>query len=340
MAVERQVRTETSVPPILGKEKLLNAGQFREVWELAELFWGNWFFPPGSGSLFSVRRRDMRMWKLLIAPLLVLLSSSPVPAQQRIRLATTTSTDNSGLLNVLLPPFEEKWGVKVDVIAVGTGRALKLGENGDVDVVLVHARSAEDEFIEKGFGTNRRDVMYNDFVLVAPPGDPAGIKEAADAVNAFELIARTETSFISRGDDSGTHKKEKELWSLAGIEPTGAWYMEAGQSMGAVLQITDEKRAYTLADRGTWLTYSEKLDLGIVLEGDARLFNPYGIIAIDPAMHPHVNYMEAMQLIAWFTSPEGQSIIGSFKKNGQALFVPTASSPGCSKTKTETADPP
>ncbi len=266
----------------------------------------------------------MKIMKLLMAGLFVLLLSSSASAQTRLRLATTTSTDNSGLLGAVLPPFEQKYGIKVDVIAVGTGKALKLAENGDVDVVLVHAREAEEEFINNGFGTNRRDVMYNDFIIVGPGSDPAGIKQSAKASDAFAAIERKTAPFISRGDDSGTHKKELEIWNAAGVKPKGEWYIEAGQGMGAVLHMADEKQAYTLTDRGTWIAFAKKLDLAILLEGDPALFNPYGIIAVNPARHPHVNYMEAMLLIAWFTSPEGQKLIAEFKKDGQALFVPSA----------------
>jgi len=262
--------------------------------------------------------------RLLLLSLSVLLLSAHAAAETRVRLATTTSTDNSGLLSVVLPPFEQKYDLKVDVIAVGTGRALKLGENGDVDAVLVHARDAEEEFISKGFGVNRRDVMYNDFVVVGPKSDPAGIKEAPSAHKALALIEKTAAPFVSRGDDSGTHKKELKLWWAASIEPKGAWYVEAGQGMGAVLQMADEKQAYTLTDRGTWIAFAQKLDLAILSEGDPDLFNSYGIIAVNPALHGHVKYMEAMLLIAWFTSPEGQRLIADFKKDGQALFVPSA----------------
>ncbi len=270
----------------------------------------------------------MKHLRFLLIALLSIFLSSPVSAEQRIRLATTTSTDNSGLLAVLLPPFEQKYDVKVDVIAVGTGKALKLGENGDVDVVLVHAPEAEKEFVDKGYGINRRDVMYNDFVLVGPRDNPARVKKNSTAAEAFKTIALAKAPFVSRGDDSGTNKKEKKIWELAGVEPEGKWYMEAGQGMGAVLQIADEKRAYTLTDRGTWLAYAGKLDLAILLEGDPELFNPYGIIAVNPGVYPYVNYTGAMQLIDWITSPEGQKIIGDFKKNGQALFVPSAKPQG------------
>jgi tungstate transport system substrate-binding protein len=270
----------------------------------------------------------MKRLRFLLIAVLSLFLSWPVSAEQRIRLATTTSTDNSGLLAVLLPPFEEKYGVKVDVIAVGTGRALKLGENGDVDVVLVHAPEAEKEFVDKGYGINRRDVMYNDFVLVGPKGNPAQIKKGSTAAEALKAIALAKAPFVSRGDDSGTNKKEKELWELAGIEPEGKWYMEAGQGMDAVLQIADEKRAYTLTDRGTWLAYAGNLDLAILLEDDPKLFNPYGIIAVNPGVYSYVNYTGAMHLIDWITSPEGQKIIGDFKKNGQVLFTPFGKAPG------------
>lgn len=265
----------------------------------------------------------MKILKFFMAGLFVLVLSSYATAETRLRLATTTSTDNSGLLGAVLPPFEQKYGIKVDVIAVGTGKALKLGENGDVDVVLVHAREAEEEFINNGFGANRRDVMYNDFIIVGPGSDPAGIKQSAKAADAFVSIEQKAVPFISRGDDSGTHKKEQRLWQLAGIKPKGEWYIEAGQGMGAVLHMADEKQACTLTDRGTWIAFAKKLDLAVLTEGDPMLFNPYGIIAVNPARHPHVNYMEAMLLIAWFTSPEGQKMIAEFKKDGQALFVPS-----------------
>lgn len=244
--------------------------------------------------------------------------------QERIKMATTTSTENSGLLEVLLPPFEQKFNAKVDVIAVGTGKALKLGENGDVDIVFVHARAAEDKFVKDGYGVNRRDVMYNDFIIIGPKEDPADVKGMKDVVMALKQVAKKESSFVSRGDDSGTHKKEKSLWQAAEMEPEGDWYMETGQGMGQTLQIADEKRAYTLTDRGTYLAYKGKIDLPILVEGDERLFNPYGIIAVNPAKHPHANYVYVMALIGWVTSVEGQRIIGNYKKFGKVLFHPTA----------------
>lgn len=261
--------------------------------------------------------------------LMIFLSmSSPAGAKERLRMATTTSTENSGLLYVLLPPFEKKFNVKVDVIAVGTGKALKLGENGDVDIVFVHAREEEDKFVQNGFGVNRRDVMYNDFVIVGPKDDLARVK-GNNAVVAFLKIANKKYFFVSRGDESGTHKKEKKLWKLAGIKlkPQRKWYLEAGQGMGATLQIANEKKAYCLVDRGTYIAYEDKIDLVILCEGDERLFNPYGIIAVNPLRHPHVNYTYAMALIGWVTSPEGQKIIGEFKKGGKVLFYPNAYKP-------------
>jgi tungstate transport system substrate-binding protein len=247
-------------------------------------------------------------------------------AQDRLKMSTTTSTENSGLLSVLLPPFEEKFNVTVDVIAVGTGKALALGANGDVDIVFVHARAAEDQFVADGFGVNRRDVMYNDFVIVGPASDPAGVKDAKSAAKALQKIAGAQAEFVSRGDDSGTHQKEKLIWEEAGVTPEGTWYQEAGQGMGAVLTIANDKQAYTLADRGTYLAFTDKIDLAVLSEGDPILYNPYGIIAVNPAKFSHVNYLKAMALIGWVTSQEGQKIISEFgtEKFGQPLFQPMA----------------
>lgn len=259
--------------------------------------------------------------------LLVLLISPLCPtsnAQERLRLATTTSTDNSGLLEVLLPPFEKRWGIRVNVIAVGTGKALKLAENGDVDVVLVHNPEAEEEFLRKGFGVNRRIVMYNDFVIVGPPEDPADIRDIEDVREALKRIEARKVLFVSRGDESGTHKKEKSLWREAGIIPQGRWYLEVGQGMGAALQIAEEKRAYCLSDRGTYFAYKDKINLEILFQGDPRLYNPYSIIAVNPARYPRVNYLCAMALIGWVTSREGQRIIAEYKKGGELLFHPLA----------------
>jgi tungstate transport system substrate-binding protein len=260
------------------------------------------------------------LWMLF----LLLLTSTPSAAQEHLRLSTTTSTDQSGLLKLVLPPFEERFHLKVDVIAVGSGKALKLAENGDVDVVLSHAPELEAAFMAAGFGVNRRDVMYNDFIFVGPPNDPAGLRNASGAVEVFKKLAAAQATFISRGDESGTHQKEKELWKAAGITPSGSWYVSAGQGMGETLLMANERQAYTLSDRGTFLTYKQRGDLTILSQGDPILFNPYVITAVNPARYPHVKYIEAMQLIAWFTSSQGQKLIGSFTQDGEVLFHPTA----------------
>ncbi len=240
----------------------------------------------------------------------------------RVRLATTTSTENSGLLDSILPVFTEMYGIAVDVVAVGTGAALELGRNGDADVVMVHARSLEDQFVVAGYGVNRRDIMYNDFIILGPADDPAGIADAASVSDAMSRIAAAEVVFISRGDNSGTHNRELQLWETAGIAPAGRWYREVGQGMGAVIAIADEEEAYTLADRGTFLSFRGDIALEVLTEGDQALFNPYGIIAVNPALHERANYIGAMALIAFLTSPEGQSRIGAFRVEGEALFTP------------------
>ena len=246
------------------------------------------------------------------------------PFNPRLKLATTTSTENSGLLAFMLPVFEKKTGYKVDVIAVGTGAALELGKKGDVDVVLVHARSAEDKFVAEGSGVNRKDVMYNDFVFLGPAADPAGMGKAGNAAEALAAVAKAGADFVSRGDNSGTHVKELEIWKLAGISPQGKWYKEAGQGMGTVITMTDDLQGYTLTDRGTYLAMKAKVNLTITYEGDVILANPYGIIAVNPDMHSHSNYEGAMALVNWFVSPEGQNLIVDFKVNGDRLFFPSA----------------
>ena len=235
-------------------------------------------------------------------------------------MSTTTSTENSGLLSALLPPFEKKFGCKVDVVAVGTGKALKLGEAGDVDVVFVHARNLEETFVANGFGVNRRDVMCNDFVLVGPPDDPAGVGKAQSASDAFRAISSKGSPFISRGDESGTHQKEKEIWVSAGIVPRGAGYVEAGQGMGEVLTMATQKRGYALSDRGTYIAFRKKTDLVVLRQGDDHLWNPYGIIAVNPAKFPHAKYDLALKLIDFVTGPEGRSLIEGFEVDGEQLF--------------------
>lgn len=246
------------------------------------------------------------------------------PANPIIKMATTTSTQDSGLLKELLPAFQKKTGYEVQVTAVGTGKALKLGENGDVDLVLVHARADEDKFVEAGFGDKRYSVMYNDFIVVGPEEDPAKVKDTQTTADALKQIAETKSPFVSRGDDSGTHKMEKKLWDKAGLKPEGEWYREAGQGMGEVLQMSGELKAYTLTDRGTWLAMMDKSPLKIVLEGDKTLLNPYGIIAVSQKRYPDVNHAGAQALIDWLVAPEGQQAIGNFKINGQSLFTPNA----------------
>lgn len=262
-------------------------------------------------------------WLLVIALSLFLTMQSHA-GDKLIKLATTTSTDNSGLLKAILPDFEKSSGYKVHVIAVGTGKALRMGRDGDVDVLLVHARPAEDKFISDGDGDARYDVMYNDFVIAGPAGDPAGIKSAENISQVMQKIASGNNLFISRGDDSGTHKKEKRLWQAAGIKPAGTWYREAGQGMGKVLQMASELDAYTMADRGTWLAYEGKLASQLLFAGDKVMFNPYGIVSISKKKYPDLNHAGAQELISWIISPKGQQLIGDFKVNAKQLFIPDA----------------
>ncbi len=244
----------------------------------------------------------------------------PARAEERLRMSTTTSTENSGLLAVLLPPFEKANGCRVDVVAVGTGKALKLGEMGDVDVVFVHARALEDRFMAAGFGVDRRDVMYNDFVLLGPADDPAGVRKTKSAPEAFRAVAAHGSPFVSRGDESGTHQKEKEIWASAGIAPKGSWYIEAGQGMGEVNVMATQKRGYALADRGTYIAFRKKTDLVVLSEGDRTLWNPYGIMAVNPKRFPHAKYGLAMKLIDFVTGAEGRALIAGFRIDGRQLF--------------------
>jgi tungstate transport system substrate-binding protein len=251
--------------------------------------------------------------------------TTPDQGSQNLILATTTSTADSGLLDYILPDFEEHNGVRVDVVAVGTGQALTLGEDGNADVLLVHARSREDDFMEAGHGVRREDVMYNDFVIVGPAGDPAGIAGMTDAAAAFQKIAESESQFVSRGDDSGTHTKEKAIWAAAGIEPSGEWYNAAGQGMGAVLTMADESQAYTLSYRATYLARTlESIDLEILVEGDPILFNPYGVMAVNPDKGDHIKVDLANTFIDWLISVPTQEKISQFgvEEFGMALFTP------------------
>lgn len=270
-----------------------------------------------------MREKVRTVWIGLLA-LALLVPAAGTAALDTIKMATTTSTENSGLLGEILPAFREASGIRVKVIAVGTGKALRMGRDGDVDGVLVHAPRAEEAFVADGFGVNRRQVMHNDFVIVGPAEDPAGIADLSDASRALNRIAESESRFVSRGDDSGTHKKERALWAKAGTEPGGEWYREAGQGMGRVLQMAGEMGAYTLTDRGTWLAYRADLPLAIQTEGDPLLHNPYGVIAVNPSEYPESDYRAFMRLIAWLTSPQGQQAIGAYRVNGDQLFIPDA----------------
>ncbi|MDJ0834394.1 MAG: substrate-binding domain-containing protein [Gammaproteobacteria bacterium] len=261
---------------------------------------------------------------LLVVLGLFALVASANTDKTPIRLATTTSTDNSGLLAELLPHFRRDSGYQVHVIAVGTGKALRLGRDGDVDVVLVHAPAAEQEFVNQGHGVKRHSVMYNDFVIIGDAADPANIRNSQSVIEAFGRIQHRGSMFISRGDDSGTHNKERSIWQAARLDTAGPWYREAGQGMGRVIQIANELGAYTLSDRGTWLSYRDKIDLELLYQSDNRLFNPYGVIAVNPKNYPDINYQGAEALIDWLTSRRGQQLIGDFKISGQVLFTPSA----------------
>jgi tungstate transport system substrate-binding protein len=268
------------------------------------------------------------MRKIIISALLLVLVASSAFAETRIRMASTTSTQNSGLFDYLLPIFEKKTGIKIDVVAVGTGAAIEIGKRGDADVVFVHAKEQELKAVEEGYFVNRHDVMYNDFVIIGPTNDPAKIKGMKSAIDAFKKISESGSPFVSRGDKSGTNTKELSIWKKAGIEPAGKkWYLEVGQGMEKTQRIADEKRAYTLTDRGTWLATKDKdkLDMIVVLEGDPTLFNQYGVMAVNPEKAKAVKYKEAMEFVNWIISKEGQDAIAAFKdKNGNPLFIPDA----------------
>lgn len=265
----------------------------------------------------------------IFTALLILMFLNMAKADEAafITLSSTTSTDNSGLLDYLIPIFKEETGINVRVIAVGTGRALQLGERGDADAVLVHHKTSEEKFVENGFGVDRRDVMYNDYVIVGPRKDPANIQQIKHAAEAFKLISLKRIPFISRGDDSGTHKKELELWTLASVDAqkdSGDWYREAGAGMGATLNIANGMSAYTLTDRGTWLSFKNRDGLALLFENDPPLFNQYGIILVNPERHKHIKYKEAKQFSDWLISNEGQQAIAEFSLKGKQLFFPNA----------------
>lgn len=274
-----------------------------------------------NGNFKMMSKKNLRTILFLSFTLALTL---PSYAEDILKMSTTTSTENSGLLAVLNPAFEAKYNIKIQVIAVGTGKALKIGENGDVDVVFVHAPAAELRYVEQGDFIDRSAVMHNSFVIVGPKSDPADIGSVKTAMDALTNISNSKSGFVSRGDDSGTHKKEKQLWEQAKIEPKGNWYSAVGQGMAAVLRIADDKQAYALTDRGTQISYSDKMSLTILFEGDAVLFNPYHVMAVNPDKHKYVNYNLAKKYISFVTSKEGQMIINDFRKGKQQLFYPDA----------------
>lgn len=269
---------------------------------------------------------------VILTPALVLTAGcgdqGAVPEPQpELTLATTTSTYDSGLLDEILPVFKNKYGYRVSVVSVGTGAALETGKRGDCDVLLVHAKEAELALVQEGHFVDRYDVMYNDFVIVGPEENQAGVAGGLDVTAAFRSIAEAEAAFVSRGDDSGTHKAELKIWEKAGIQPQGDWYRSVGQGMGDTLRMAGEMGGYTLVDRGTWVAMKESLNnLKIVLEGDPILFNQYGVMAVNPADHLHIDYEGAKKFINFLVSDEGQELIAGFKKHGEQLFVPNASS--------------
>lgn len=257
------------------------------------------------------------------------ISSLPLlgqAADKELILATTTSTENSGLLDVLLPPFEEEYQVKVKVIALGTGAAIRIAKDGNADLILVHARSLEDEFMAEGYGTKRYQVMHNDFVIVGPAEDIARIEGKKDVVAALKKIALSQAEFVSRGDNSGTHVKEMSLWKMAEIKSRASWYIESGSGMTSTLRIANEKRAYTLSDRGTYLNIKKELDLVVLCQGDKLLFNSYGIIPVSAQKYPWIKYDLAMKLVEYITGKDGQEIIGQYgvANFGEPLFIPDA----------------
>ena len=260
------------------------------------------------------------------------VGGKPGGAEDRfITVASTTSTDNSGLFGHILPIFESETGIEVRVVAVGTGQAIRLAERGDADVLLVHHKPSEEKFVADGYGVRRLDVMYNDFVVVGPKSDPAGVRGMDDVAAAMAKVAAGEAVFASRGDNSGTHKKELGLWKAAGVDvgdAGGKWYRETGSGMGATLNTASGLGAYTLADRATWISFRNKGDLEILVEGDARLFNQYGVILVNSKKHPHVKAEDGQKFIDWLVSPAGQESIAQFEIDGQQLFYPNAKREG------------
>jgi len=282
------------------------------------------------------RRTLVALGTILGAAALIALGSPALAQDKSIVVSSTTSTTDSGLFNHILPLFKAKTGIDVKVVSQGTGQALDTGRRGDSDVVFVHARPQEEKFVVDGFGVKRFPVMYNDFVLIGPKSDPAGIKGSKDIGAALKAIKAKSAPFISRGDKSGTHSAELNLWKLAGIDiasdkvskELGGWYKEIGQGMGAALNTASAANAYVLADRGTWLSFKNRGDLDIVVEGDNKLFNQYGVILVNPAKHPNVKKAEGQAFIDWIVSPEGQKAIAEYNINGNQLFFPNATASG------------
>jgi tungstate transport system substrate-binding protein len=270
----------------------------------------------------------MRLLRLALAFTAILAVTVPASTQDKsITVASTTSTENSGLFKYLLPIFKEKTGIDVKVVALGTGQALDVGRRGDADVVFVHAKPLEEKFVADGEGVARYEVMYNDFVVIGPKSDPAKIAGSKDVLEAFKKIAAAKASFISRGDKSGTHAAELKYWKEAGIDPEtgkGSWYKEIGQGMGAALNTASSSNSYVLSDRGTWISFKNRGDLKIVVEGDRRLFNQYGVMLVNPAKHPNVKKELGQTFIDWLVSPEGQKTIANYKIDGEQLFFPNA----------------
>jgi len=275
----------------------------------------------------------MQTRRLFLAAALAAALCAPAAAQEdkTIVVASTTSTQDSGLFGYLLPIFKQATGITVKVIAQGTGQALDTARRGDADVAFVHARAAEEKFIAEGAGVKRYPVMYNDFVLIGPKSDPAGIKGSKDILTAFKTIAAKQAPFVSRGDRSGTHQAELQLWKETGIDiasARGPWYRDVGQGMGAALNTASAMNAYVLADRGTWISFKNRGDLAIAVEGDKKLFNQYGVILVNPEKHPNVKKELGQAFIDWLVSPAGQTAIAGYKIDGQQLFFPDANVPG------------
>jgi tungstate transport system substrate-binding protein len=272
-----------------------------------------------------------RRWAPALCVLLALACAASADAQRFITVASTTSTEQSGLFGHILPLFERETGIEVRVVALGTGQALDLARRGDADVVFVHARSAEEEFVREGHGVRRFPVMYNDFVIIGPRADPAGIAGGTDTLEAFRKIKNARAPFVSRGDRSGTHIAEVSFWTMAGIDiakDKGAWYRETGQGMGPALNTASSMNAYLLSDRATWLAFMNRGDLGILVEGDTRLMNQYGVMLVSPERHPSVKRADGQAFIDWLISPEGQAAIAAYSIGGEQLFFPNANEPG------------